>query len=170
MKITNYEVIQNGEQELIDAITADLDWEAIEEIFRQKHKLKLEDNVEYKKGDIVVYDGRIAYQLEFDVNIVLSVLLDREGKYIAVASSGDLDTSQDECENGMINDLENESEDSCETVLAEIASPDTSENNDEASSLSRDKDPQEKISEIVTQAEKMVSEVEADDQALADTA
>jgi len=47
MKITNHEVIQSGERELIDAITAELDWGSIEDIFIEAHKLKIEDNVEY---------------------------------------------------------------------------------------------------------------------------
>ena len=86
MKVTHDEVIKKGEQDLIDAITADLDWETIEEIFKKEHKLNIEENVEYRNGDIVVHENRIAYQLEFSVNVVLSVLMDREGNCIQVLS------------------------------------------------------------------------------------
>lgn len=161
MQITNHEVIQSGEQELIDAITADLDWGTIEEIFSQAHQLKIEDNVEYKNGDIVVHNGQVAYQLEFDVNIVLSVLLDREGNYISVTSSGDLNPSQDENQGEMVKELQEESKDGSEAGSAEIDSPDTSENLEEIVSFSDGSDAQEKISQTVSQAGEIMAEIEA---------
>ena len=96
MKITNSEVIRNGESELIDTITADIDWGAIEEIFKEEHKLGIEEDVEYKSGDIVVHDNKVAYKLKFQVNVILSVLLDREGHCISVTSSGDTDQGEDQ--------------------------------------------------------------------------
>jgi len=96
MKITNPEVINSGEKELIDAINADLDWGGIEETFRKEHKLGIEEDVEYKTGDIIVLNSQVAYKLEFEVKVMLSVLVDREGNYISVASSADLDKTQDE--------------------------------------------------------------------------
>lgn len=89
MKITNSEIIRNGERELIDAITADLDWSAIEAIFKERHKLAIQDDVEYRQGDIVVHGGQVAYQLDFDVRVTLSVLFDRDGNYLSIATSAD---------------------------------------------------------------------------------
>ncbi|MBN1850470.1 MAG: hypothetical protein JW932_18020 [Deltaproteobacteria bacterium] len=89
MKITNADVIKTGEQELIDAITADLDWGVIEEIFRKEHKLGIEEEIEYKKGDIVAYNNQVAYRLEFEVKVNLAVLLNRDGEYISINISGD---------------------------------------------------------------------------------
>ena len=83
MKITSDEIIRNGEQELIDAINADLDWEVMEDIFQKEHKLALGEDVEYKKGNIVVHDNQVAYCLEFNVKVNLSILLDRQGSFIA---------------------------------------------------------------------------------------
>ncbi|MDY7036292.1 MAG: hypothetical protein SV375_09060 [Thermodesulfobacteriota bacterium] len=90
MKITNSEVIRSGEQELIDAISGDLDWGIIEEIFRDEHKLGIGEDVEYKRGDIVVHNNQVAYRLEFDVKVTVSVLLDREGNHLSFTSSADL--------------------------------------------------------------------------------
>lgn len=84
MKITDSEIIKNGEQELIDAITADLDWGAIDKIFLKEHNLSIEEDIEYKSGDIVAVDNKIAYKLEFEVKVNLSVLLDRNGEYLSV--------------------------------------------------------------------------------------
>jgi hypothetical protein len=82
MKVTSDRVIRSGEQELLDAITADLDWEAVEAAFVGRHNLPLGDDVSYKKGDLVVHEDRIAYRLEFEIKVPLSMLLDREGNCI----------------------------------------------------------------------------------------
>lgn len=172
MKITNHEVIKSGEQELIDAITADLDWESIEDLFSREHKLKIEDNVEYKKGDIVVYNDQIAYQLEFDVNIVLSVLLDREGNYLAVTSSGDLPKSLDNGQTDASEEQGKTEQDAEKAVveampeLDETIAPDA--NSDVSTSSPSALDPQGKISELASQAGEMLSKIEDDAQAGAD--
>lgn len=171
MKITNHEVIKSGEQELIDAITADLDWASIENLFSQEHKLKIEDNVEYKKGDIVVYNDQIAYKLEFDVNIVLAVLLDREGNYLAVTSSGDLDKSLDNSQadaSGEPKKSEKEEEESGESVMSELDEPIAAENGDVSASSTSTGDPQDKISELASQAGEMISRIDDEAQVSAD--
>lgn len=84
MKITNSEIIKNGEQELMDAITADLDWGAIEKIIMKEHNLRIEEDIEYRSGDIVALNNQIAYKLSFEVKVNLSVLLDRNGDYLSV--------------------------------------------------------------------------------------
>ena len=88
MKITGSEIIKSGERELLDAITADLDWGAVEEIFIRDHGLEIEEDIEYQKGDIVSYQGQIAYQLQFSVKVGLSILLDREGNYLSAYACG----------------------------------------------------------------------------------
>ncbi len=94
MKITNAQIIKNGEQELIDAITADLDWGAIEEIFLKEHNLGIEEDIVYKSGDIVAFKDQIAYKLEFEVKVNLSVLLDRNGDYLAININNSLGNQQ----------------------------------------------------------------------------
>lgn len=93
MKVTDSEIIKNGERELIDAITADLDWTAIEEIFLREHNLGIEEDIEYKNGDIIAVDNKIAYKLDFEVKVSLSILLDRNGDYLAVEIAGKKETT-----------------------------------------------------------------------------
>jgi hypothetical protein len=88
MKITNAEVIKSGEKDLIDSITADLDWGAIEDIFLTEHNLRIDEDIEYKSGDIVAYENQVAYKLEFTVKVNLSVLINRDGEYLSVNISG----------------------------------------------------------------------------------
>lgn len=94
MKITNADVIKSGEKDLIDSITADLDWGAIENIFLTEHNLGIDEDIEYKKGDIISYNNQVAYKLEFTVKVNLSVLINREGEYLSVKISGKGDDSE----------------------------------------------------------------------------
>jgi len=79
MKITRAETIESSEKEFIDFINAELDWNAIEKMILEKHKLQLQDEVIYKHGDIVVYDNQVAYQLDFDIKVSLSLIFNRQG-------------------------------------------------------------------------------------------
>jgi len=87
MKITNADVIKSGEKDLIDSITADLDWGAIENIFLTEHNLGIDEDIEYKKGDIIACNNQVAYKLEFTVKVNLSVLINRDGEYLSVKIS-----------------------------------------------------------------------------------
>ena len=89
LKITDSEVIKSGERELLDIIIGDLDWEAIEKIVKEKHQLRIQDDVEFRQGDIVVYDNTVAYKFDFDVKVTLTVLFDRDGNYLSFSTSGD---------------------------------------------------------------------------------
>lgn len=90
MKITNLESIKNGERDLINAITGDLDRGNIEEIFKDKFNLGMRDHLEYKQGDIVIHDNQIAYKLDFEVKVAVSVLCDRSGNYLSLTTSEDI--------------------------------------------------------------------------------
>lgn len=89
MKITNADIIKSGERELIDTIISDLDWNTIEKVVKERHKLSIQDDVEYQQGDIVVYNNQVAYKLDFEVKMTLSVMFDRDGNYLSIATSAD---------------------------------------------------------------------------------
>ncbi|MBW2615123.1 MAG: hypothetical protein JRD02_02970 [Deltaproteobacteria bacterium] len=170
MRITDSEVIKSGEKDLIDAITGDLDWGAIEEIFRRDHKLGIGEDVECKKGDIVVYNNQVAYRLEFDVKVALSVLLDREGNYVSVTSLGDVHKTNEADENGMLGEPEEqstpgdntESENGYEKAMAEIDQSDHPENSDMVEQEPLAEDSEEKISRVASQAGDIIAEMDDD--------
>ena len=94
VKITNSDVIKSGERELIDSIIGDLDWDTIEEIVKNRHKLKIQDDVEYRQGDIIVHNNQVAYKLDFDVKMTLSVVFDRDGNYLSLVTSEDAENME----------------------------------------------------------------------------
>ena len=102
MKITDAENIVSGEKELIDTITGDLNWEVIETVFQKKYRLGLQDDVEYKQGDIIIHNNKIAYKLDFDIKITLSVIFDRTGECLEVAALSD---TKGPLENAVVHNL-----------------------------------------------------------------
>jgi hypothetical protein len=87
VKITNSEIIKTGERELIDTIIGDLDWGTIEKIIRDRHQLSIQDDIEYKDGDIIVHENKVAYRLDFEVKMSLSVVFDREGTCLSLLAA-----------------------------------------------------------------------------------
>ncbi|MBW1723105.1 MAG: hypothetical protein JRH13_14475 [Deltaproteobacteria bacterium] len=162
MKITDSEVIKTCEQELIDAITADLDWEALENIFRKEHGLGIDEDVEYKRGDIVVHQGQVAYQLDFEVKVTLSVLLDRDGNYLSVSTSRDTSMKRDEEQappSRESQDEKGEGEESTDQInesKPEEEDPDRSD----VSSTHDEESPEEKITQSASKAGEMINEWE----------
>ncbi|HIJ54855.1 MAG TPA: hypothetical protein HPQ03_01890 [Deltaproteobacteria bacterium] len=178
LKITDSEVIKSGERELLDIIIGDLDWEAIEKIVKEKHQLRIQDDVEFKQGDIVVHGNTVAYKLDFDVKVTLTVLLDRDGNYLSFSTSGDFTSDatgadlEEEPEPGMeasetdeVNAAQGD-----ETILEEISqpedSPDPEEKQDSAPPPSYDpeKSPDENMSGMASQIAEMLSEINAENE------
>lgn len=88
LKITDPDSIRKGESEFIDSLIGELDWQAIETILKEKYKLKLHDDVEYKRGDLVVHGKAIAYKLDFDVRVTLSLVVGRDGECVELKATG----------------------------------------------------------------------------------
>ena len=95
MKLTNPETIQESEKEFIDTINAELDWEAIEKMLLEKHSFTLQEEIDYKDGDIVVYNDTIAYKFNFEIKVPLSVIFNREGECLEISTVRD-DFEKDE--------------------------------------------------------------------------
>ncbi len=111
MKITNQKAIKESEKEFIDLINAELDWEAIENLLYEKHNFTLREEVEYKKGDLIVHDGSVAYKFDFDIKVPLSIILNRSGEFLKLSTSGhdQVDSDNNENSNGAIINAEGKS-------------------------------------------------------------
>jgi hypothetical protein len=115
MKLTNPETIQESEKEFIDTINAELDWDAIEKMLLEKHNFTLQDEIDYKDGDLVVHNDAIAYKFDFEIKVPLSVIFNREGECVEISTIRDDfdDEEPDESEDEELNEdglSENESD------------------------------------------------------------
>ena len=87
MKISNPETIEESEKEFIDMINAELDWEVIESLLLEKHNFTLQEEVEYKNGDIIVHNDSIAYKFDFSIKVPLSIVFNRKGEFLEFSTS-----------------------------------------------------------------------------------
>jgi len=79
MKITDPHVIEDGEKDLIDAVQQDLDIDAVKQILKNRLTAAA---LASRGGQIVVHNNKIAFRLDFDINLSGSLLFDRQGNYI----------------------------------------------------------------------------------------
>lgn len=95
MKLTNPETIQESEKEFIDTINAELDWDTIEKLLLEKHKFAIQDEVDYKEGNLIVHNNQIAYKFDFEIKVPLSVIFNRQGECLEISTVRD-DDGEDE--------------------------------------------------------------------------
>ncbi|MCK5100419.1 MAG: hypothetical protein KAR45_20080, partial [Desulfobacteraceae bacterium] len=72
------------------------DWETIEKLLLEKHNFTLQEEVEYKNGDIVVHNDSIAYKFDFNIKVPLSIVFSREGEFLEFSTSNPEDSDNDE--------------------------------------------------------------------------
>jgi hypothetical protein len=172
VKITDADIIKSGEKELIDLITADLDWNAIEKIFEKRHRLRITDDVQYKDGDIIVHDNQIAYKLDFNIKVTLSLLFDRTGEYLSFKTSADLDPSveaeanADNTSSPLDVEIEQLMTEETETIEASGDTSDTPltiETSDDEPFVDPEKKTEENISEMASRISGMISEINSEE-------
>lgn len=98
MKITNPEFIQESEKEFIDTINAELDWDTIEQMLLDRHNFAVQDDIEYKDGNLIVHNNEIAYKFEFEIKVPLSVIFNRNGECLSMSTARaeeDLENDED---------------------------------------------------------------------------
>ena len=98
--MTDPESIQESEKEFIDTINAELDWDAIEQMLLDKHGFVVQEDVDYKDGNLIVHNNEIAYKFEFEIKVPLSVIFNRKGECMEIS------TQREETEPKDIDDIE----------------------------------------------------------------
>jgi len=87
LKYTNKDIIQSGERKLIRFLARHLNLDGVKQSIKDNYDVDTDDNLEHKSGNIVIHNGEIAYQMDFDLKVHISVVLDRNGESIAIDSS-----------------------------------------------------------------------------------
>ncbi len=107
MKISNPETIEESEKEFIDMINAELDWEIIENLLLEKHNFTLQEEVEYKNGDIIVHNDSIAYKFDFSIKVPLSIVFSRDGEFLEFSTANSEDTEESDNDQESLDKIEN---------------------------------------------------------------
>jgi len=95
LKLTNPESIQESEKEFIDTINAELDWDVIEQELLDKHNFEVQDDIEYKDGNLIVYNNEIAYKFDFQIKVPLSVIFNRGGECLSMSTTREEEVLED---------------------------------------------------------------------------
>jgi hypothetical protein len=96
MKITDPQVIKNGENDLIASVQENLDQKIVKKIIADR---MARTEIVSKGGQIVVHDNQVAFRMDFDLQLSGSLLFDRQGNYIpdgtGLQTPGDKDVEDD---------------------------------------------------------------------------
>ncbi len=84
-KIVDPEVIRMRKAEFFDSLSASISPNTIIELLRRIFNLEAVDKTIFSQGDIKIFNGHVTYQLFYDVNVIISVLIDRQGNYISTS-------------------------------------------------------------------------------------
>lgn len=132
MKITDPDIIKNGENDLIKAVMEDLDLDTVKEILQNRMAGAA---LSSKGGEIVVHNNEIAYRLDFNIQLSGSLMFDRQGNYLPESAQTDEDGITDDTGNDDTQDLISEDFDlddiNIDETLEEVA-PQTLLNDDES--------------------------------------
>ncbi|PIE63164.1 MAG: hypothetical protein CSA25_01535 [Desulfobacter postgatei] len=79
MKITDPQVILNGEKDLISSVQKDLDLDAVKDLFKKRLTARA---LSARGGRIVVHDNEVAFRLDYEINLNGSLLFDRNGNLL----------------------------------------------------------------------------------------
>ena len=102
MRVANPEAIRKGEKALADAIASNFDHSVIQKIFKRVHNLDVGEDIKCKNASMGVHGDKVAYSMNFEVLVNLSVFLDRSGNFISISSSGVAPESPPETERPMV--------------------------------------------------------------------
>jgi len=82
-KVTiNNDIVATAKKELFERIKANINLDRVREICADLYGVKDMHALDFKNGDIVVHDGKIAYKIEFDVRFAVPLLIDEEGNLL----------------------------------------------------------------------------------------
>ena len=84
MKITDPQVILNGEKDLIASVQKDMDLDAVRDLFKERLTASA---LSPKGGRIVVHDNDVAFRLDYEINLNGSLLFDRNGNLLEDSQS-----------------------------------------------------------------------------------
>ncbi|MBU1168905.1 MAG: hypothetical protein KKD44_04995 [Proteobacteria bacterium] len=90
MKIADSDSIKAGEKELISSIMEKLNPETLS---RVATKNMSPDQMEFVQGDMMIWDNRIVYKMNFKATLDISVMFDRNGELVFTDRSEDINAS-----------------------------------------------------------------------------
>lgn len=79
-KMIELEVIKRREKEILNAIAGALDKQRLKNHFININKFEINNDIDFKDGEIIIYDEEVSYLLNFVSEIKFGIQIDKKGK------------------------------------------------------------------------------------------
>jgi hypothetical protein len=66
--------------DMIDKVKSNIQLDQLKAISKNKNFIDKIAEIDFSQGDIVIYNGQVAFKLDFNISYNLSLLLNRNGK------------------------------------------------------------------------------------------
>ena len=86
-KLMDADLIRRREKEIVNAIASLINKKQLSEIFEKENGLSIGDGASFKDGQIISYNNKVFYKLDFDTNLKISLLIDRNGGFLSFTDS-----------------------------------------------------------------------------------
>ena len=88
-RVIDPEIIRMRKTEFFDSLSASININTINELLHRIYNLEAVGKTIYSRGDIKIFNGHVTYQLLYEVNVIISILIDRQGNYISSSIEND---------------------------------------------------------------------------------
>jgi hypothetical protein len=86
-KLMDADLIRRREKEIVNAIASPINKKQLSEIFEKENGLSIGEGAHFKDGQIISYNNKVVYKLDFDTDLKISLLIDRHGGFLSFTDS-----------------------------------------------------------------------------------
>ena len=87
LNAVNPTIIEEAIDDLMKKLKSSIQIDQLKAICKHQHFIESIDKIDFKKGDLAMYDGQVVFKLGFNITYNLELLVDRKGKFINVFRS-----------------------------------------------------------------------------------
>jgi hypothetical protein len=86
-RLMDAELIRRREKEIVNAIASPINKKQLSEIFEKENGLSIGEGAHFKDGQIISYNNKVVYKLDFNTDLKISLLIDRHGGFLSFTDS-----------------------------------------------------------------------------------
>jgi len=86
-RLLDSDLIRRREKEIVNAIAAPINKKQLSELFEKENGLNIGEGAHFRDGQIISYQNNVAYKLDFDTDLKMSLLIDRNGGFLSFTDS-----------------------------------------------------------------------------------
>jgi hypothetical protein len=86
-RLMDADLLRRREKEIVNAIASPINKKQLSEIFEKENGLSIGEGAHFKDGQIISYNNKVVYKLDFDTELKISLLIDRHGGFLSFTDS-----------------------------------------------------------------------------------